>query len=63
MARPKAKTIMTFAVTFPVPQGMSIASARELIIEGLQDTGLFKDRDTTGLKVSLTNKEVQYAKR
>jgi hypothetical protein len=63
MGKRSTTTTLTFAVTFRVPDGITIADAREHIRQALIDQDDLGIEDDTNLKVSLTNKEVQYGKR
>lgn len=63
MGKRSTTTTLTFAVTFRAPDGITIADARKRIRQALIDQVDLGIEDDTNLKVSLTNKEVHYAKR
>lgn len=57
MAR-KTTTTVSFQVTFELPQGWNIPSAREAVKEALRTSDLLISPEK--VKVHLTNKEVKY---
>lgn len=54
-------TTVSFQVTFVLPTGWNIPSAREAVKEALRTSELLIQPDQ--VKVHLTNKEVSYGKR
>lgn len=60
------ETKLTFAVTVPQPQGLTIRDMRAYIIEALMastKTHKLESNTFDNIKVHLTNKETHYGKR
>lgn len=60
MAKMIKKTVVSFQVTFELPNGVNIPKARERIKEALLLEAALQIPDTAAIKVHLTNKEIQY---
>ena len=59
--RKKAEVTVSFQVTFQLPQGMSIPTARQYIKDALFHQTELGIINTAEVKVHLTNKEIKYA--
>lgn len=59
----KAETFVTFAVTFRLPSGHTIAAARQAVKDSVYGGTVLQLNEEDNLKVHLTNKEVKYGKR
>jgi hypothetical protein len=60
--RIKAKTMVSFQVTFELPEKMSIQQARLIIEDTLVESEL-RIASAVDIKVHLVNKEIQYGQR